>query len=141
MTADALGPVDADERVEVSVVIKPRRPLAELEARLDQPMSREEFAASYGADPEQLAKVAEFARAHHLRVVESSAPRRTVRLAGRAADMSAAFGVRLLRSRSEDGTEYRVPDGEVQLPAELAPIVEGVFGLDTRPIATHHDEC
>jgi len=136
VTADALGPVDPDERVEVSVILKPPRPLAELEARLDRPMSREEFAAAYGADPASLAAVATFAHKHRLRVVESSAPRRTVRLAGPAADMSAAFGVNLLRYRAADGNEYRAPDGQVRLPPELEPIVEGVFGLDTRPIAT-----
>ena len=53
---DALGPADPDERVEVSVIVKPRQPLGELQARA-QPMSREEFAASYGADPNDLARV------------------------------------------------------------------------------------
>jgi kumamolisin len=135
MAADVLGPVDPDERVEVSVILKPRRPLAELEARLDRPMSREEFASSYGADPDDLARVEAFARSYGLEVVESSQPRRTVRLAGRAADVGAAFGVRLHRYRLEDGTEYRAPDGSVRLPSDLEPLVEGVFGLDTRPVA------
>jgi kumamolisin len=124
-----------DERIEVSVIVRPRRPLAELDARLDRPMTREEFAASYGADPADLARVAAFAKQHGLEVVESSQPRRTVRLAGRAADVAAAFGVSLRRVRQADGTEYRAPDGPPQLPSELQGVVEGVFGLDTRPLA------
>jgi kumamolisin len=127
--------VDPDERVEVSLMLRPRRPLEELEARLGQPMSREEFAAAYGAAASDLEAVAKFAHAHGLEVVESSQPRRTVRVAGRAADISAAFGVALHNEALADGTQARVPDGAVQLPNEVAGIVEGVFGLDTRPVA------
>ena len=53
--SESHAPVDPNERIEISVMLKPRRPLEELEARLNQPgaavLSREEFAASYGADP------------------------------------------------------------------------------------------
>ena len=136
MQSDALGPVDPNERVEVSLMVRPRRPLGELEARLDKPMSREEFAASYGADPNDLASVERFAHEHGLEVIESSQPRRTVRLAGSAADIASAFGVALQRRRHPDGTEFRAPDGPVQVPAELQGVVEGVFGLDTRPAAS-----
>jgi len=124
-------------------MVRPRRPLEELEARLNQAapaqpqpyLSREEFAASYGADPADLAKVEAFARQHGLEVVESSPARRTVRLAGRAADISAAFGVDLQQHQDAEGITYRVPSAPPQLPAELKTIVEGVFGLDTHPIA------
>lgn len=119
-------PVDPNQRVEVSLIVRPRRSLNEMEARLGQPISREEFAAAYGADPSDLASVEKFAREHGLEVVESSQARRTVRLAGRAEDVAAAFGVTL----HEEGG-HRVPSGDAKLPPE----VEGVFGLDTRPIA------
>jgi kumamolisin len=135
MQPDALGPVNPDERVEVSLTLRSRRPLSELEARLDRPMTREEYAANYGADPSDIARVEAFAQQHKLDVVEASQPRRTVRLAGRSADMSVAFGVSMQRMRLDDGTEYRATDREVQVPSELSGVVEGVFGLDTRPIA------
>jgi kumamolisin len=135
MQPDALGPVNPDERVEVSLMLRSRRPVSDLEARLDRPMTREEFAASYGADPNDISRVEAFAQAHKLEVVEASQPRRTVRLAGRAADMSAAFAVSLQRMRLDDGTEYQSTDREVQVPSELSGAVEGIFGLDTRPIA------
>jgi kumamolisin len=135
MQPDALGPVNPDERVEVSLTLRSRRPLSELEARLDRPMTREEYAANYGADPDDIARVEAFAHQHRLDVVEASQPRRTVRLAGRTADMSTAFGVSLQRMRLDDGTEYRATDREVQVPSELSGVVEGIFGLDTRPIA------
>lgn len=135
MQSHALGPVDPDERVEVSLIVRPRRPLGELESRLDQPMSREAFAASYGAAPDDLARVEAFAVAHRLEVLETSAARRTVRLGGRAADVERAFGVRLQRWRLEDGTAFRMPDRPADVPDEVHGVVEGVFGLDTRPAA------
>jgi kumamolisin len=134
--SEAAGRVADDERVEVSVVLKPRQQLESIPA---QPLTREQYAAQYGAAPEALAAVEDFARKHGLEVVESSAARNTVRLAGRAADVSAAFGVSLSRFRGDDGAEYRAPTSEVQLPPELRDIVQGVFGLDTRPVARHYE--
>ena len=133
-----LSPVNPDERVEVSVIVRPRRPLEELDARLSQAqpyLSREEFAATYGADAQDLAKVETFAQKHRLKVIESSPARRTVRLAGRAADIATAFGVQLMLEQLTDGTTVRRPAGEIELPPELKDVVQGVFGLDTRPIA------
>jgi kumamolisin len=137
-----LGPVDPDERVEVSVIVRPRRPLEDLDARLGQGqpyLTREEFAASYGADPHDLAKVESFATEHGLEVVESSAARRTVRLVGRALDIAQAFGVQLFQERLSDGTTVRGYEGEISLPPELKDVVQGVFGLDTHPIARPRD--
>jgi kumamolisin len=132
--SESHAPVDPNERIEVSVTVRPRRPLEELEARLNQPaaepLSREDYAASFAAEPADVAKVEAFARQHSLQVVESSAARRTVRLAGTAADISSAFGVQLV----QDG-QFRGYTGEVQIPAELQGIVESVFGLDNHPVA------
>src|SRR3981081_2268418 len=133
------APVDPNERIEVSVMIRPRRPLAGLEARLNQPggviLSREEFAAGYGADPADVAKVEAFARQHGLEVVESSPARRTVRLAGTAADISSVVGGAFFQDTASAGGTVRGYTGSVQIPPELQGIGEGVFGLDTHPIA------
>jgi kumamolisin len=135
-----VGPVGPHARVEVSVLVRPRRPLAELEARLNQaspgpPLSREEFAASYAAAPNDIAGVEAFAREHGLQVVESSPERRTLGLAGTAADISAAFGVQLQQFRQADGSTFRGYSGPISVPATLNGIVQSVFGLDTRPAA------
>jgi len=68
-------------------------------------------------------------------VIESSPARRTVRLAGRAADVANAFGVRFVPKQSPDGNTFRGYEGEISLPGELQEVVQGVFGLDTRPVA------
>lgn len=117
--ARAIGPVDPNQSFEVSVVVR-RRPGAE-----------------YGADPADLAQVEAFAREHDLAVVESSQPRRTVVLSGRAEDLMNAFSVQLARYEHAGG-EYRGRTGAVHVPAELADVVEGVFGLDDRPQARPH---
>jgi len=51
--------------------------------------------------------------------------------------MAAAFDVRLQQYEHDGGT-YRGRNGPISVPAELAGIVEGVFGLDDRPQATPH---
>src|SRR5260370_27157277 len=127
-----MTPVDPDERIEVSVIVRPKRSLEDLDARLGQAqpyLSREEFAATYGADAQDLAKVEGFAREHALEVVESSAARRTLRLAGRALDIAQAFGVQLFQEQLPDGTTVRGYEGEISLPPELKDVIQGVFGL------------
>ena len=140
--AGPLGPVDPNERVEVSVVLRPQRSPEDLAAITDQvtagerpPLSREEYAAAFGADPAEVAAVERFAEAHQLQVVEASRARRTIRLAATAAALGAAFGVDLQRYRAADGTSFRAHSGPVRVPAELAGAVQAVLGFDTRPLA------
>jgi kumamolisin len=112
-------------------------------ALADQPpverryLSRDEYAAKHGAAPADIAKIRAFAKAHQLAVVEESAPRRTVVLAGTAAAVGAAFGV-TLRQFEHDGGTYRGRTGPITVPSDLAGVVEGVFGLDDRPQASPH---
>ena len=144
--AKAVGDVLPSERIEVSVRL--RAPAASrglgdggaLDDRLPaqrQYLSREEYASGHGADAADVGKVAAFAAAHQLVVVESAPARRTVVLSGTAAAMSAAFAVTLHQFEHDGGT-YRGRTGPISVPADLAGIVEGVFGLDNRPQATSH---
>ncbi len=50
--------------------------------------------------------------------------------------MEDAFKVRLSNYKDEKGKVFRGRTGEIKIPAELEGIVEGVFGLDNRVIAT-----
>ena len=144
--ARATGKITADERIEVSVLVRPasgQRDLADSEALGDKPpaqrhyLSRDEFAKRHGAAAADIAKVAEFAKAHGLAVVESNASRRTVVLSGTAAALSEAFGTTLQQFEHDGGT-YRGRTGTLSVPANLEGVVEGVFGLDNRPQATPH---
>jgi hypothetical protein len=141
--ARRVGSADLKETLSVSIRVRRRAdspPLPEnLNAspsvsRRKEVLSREDFAARYGADPADLEKVAQFARSNGLALDEISIPRRTVVVSGTVAQMNQAFGVELGKYDSPDGT-YRGREGNIHLPTSLTEIVEGVFGLDNRRMA------
>lgn len=135
---------DPKQRIEVTMRVRPRHTDAEWETRLMEMgskrprertyLSREELVARRGADPLDLAKVEAFAHAQHLTILEASLPKRTVRLSGTVAELEKAFGVKLKEYTSSEVT-YRGRTGPVFVPNELAEVVEGVFGLDNRPVS------
>jgi len=144
--AQSAGPAPDEERFEVTVRVRRKTPAAQLagpNAFADlapakrRYLSREDYADQHGADPADLAKVEDFARAHGLVVVERSVPRRSVFLAGTAAQFSAAFGIAIDQYEYEGGT-YRGRAGPITVPAELKDVIEGVFGIDNRPAARPH---
>ena len=141
-----VGAPDPNDQIQVSVRVRPRQPLPNLASGKEiagtslgerKYLSRAEFAAAYGADPADLAKIEAFAHRHNLTVVEVSAARRTVLLSGTVAAMSAAFGV-YLAQYEHNGARYRGRTGPVYIPQDLSGIVQGVFGLDNRPQARPH---
>ncbi len=141
-----VGPVRDDERVDVTVLVRSKSRLGAPGARdtsrdassaQRRYLTRDEHAAAYGADLADLASVASFAQDHGLAVVEQSVARRSIVLSGSAAAMKAAFQVELQQFRQE-GCTYRGRVGAISVPADLAEVIEGVFGLDNRPQARSH---
>jgi kumamolisin len=141
--AKILATADPNERLEVTVMVRRRKPLPSPATMGNQlPRQREyltpeKLDSEYGADPADLKKVEAFAQQHGLQVVESSEGRRSVILSGTVAAFEKAFGVQLHIYQHAHGT-YRGRTGPVHVPAELADIIEGVFGLDNRPFARPH---
>jgi kumamolisin len=129
-----------DDRLEVTVRLRPRTPLPDAKDMLRASaspmpvMSHEEFEARHGTTEKDFAAIRKFAKAHNLTVVRESSARRTAILGGTVEDFNAAFQVQLKTYAYPRGT-YRGRTGEVHIPAELGDIVEGVFGLDNRPVA------
>jgi len=139
-----ISPTNPQEIVQVTVRLCSRNkkplPVGDIGAlpphkRLYQ--SREEFAAANGATPADVAKIKSFASASKLTVVSVDPARRAVVLSGSVKALSAAFGVKLSQYKHPLGN-YRGRVGPVYLPAELAKVVEGVFGLDNRCMARPH---
>lgn len=127
----------SSQPVEATIVVRRQAAAPELDGLpggAARPMSREEAVRALGADPRHLQLVEQFVRAHGLEVTASSAPERSVRIVGTVARMEAAFGVKLRQSRS-GGRCYLCYDGPLMIPASLAGTIEGVLGLDQRPIA------
>jgi kumamolisin len=151
--AKVIGKADPEERIEITVALRPRSSGASIGARKAaaskamsaaaqlpeqrQYLSREAFAAQTGADPDDVAKVEAFAQEHKLTVVEASLSKRSIRLAGTIGDLATAFGVQLKKSRLGSRV-MRTRTGGISVPAELHDIVVGVFGLDDRPAARPH---
>lgn len=144
--ARLLGPADPAERLTVMVRMRRRPggpPLPDHAYWMGTPpgkrrfLTTDEFVANHGAAPEDLRRVAHFARRHGLTVAESSIAGRTVTLSGTVAQMSGAFAVEMGRYQTDEET-YRGRDGFVHVPGELADIILGVFGLDNRR-GGHHN--
>jgi kumamolisin len=139
------GPVDADERAEVTVVL--RSPTSEsdmsriLEEASAKPlaareyMNREQLFALRGAESSDIERVKDFAAAHHLTVTSVDAAARSVSIEGTLKNLEQAFGVALHKYEAE-GHVFRAASGPIHLPAEIAPAVTAVLGLDTRPAAS-----
>jgi kumamolisin len=98
-------------------------------------LSIDELEAEHGASAEDVAVLERFAGAHDLTVSAVNAGRRTVVLSGTLASLSAAFSTELRMHDTPSG-RFRMRTGPLYVPAELAGVVEGVFGLDDRPAAT-----
>ncbi|HUA98154.1 MAG TPA: S53 family peptidase [Terracidiphilus sp.] len=133
----AIGPSDPHQLIEISVVLKNRKPVQMPEN--GHILSHNEFARTYGADPAHIDKIRQFARDNNLQMLErgDETHRRTVVLAGTAAAMEKAFGIELTEFEHEHGS-HRGYTGSIQLPEDLAAIVTGIFGFDDRPVAHPH---
>ena len=100
-------------------------------------LTREEYAAQHGAAPEDIEKVAEFARHFGLVVTAMDSGRRSVFLSGTVAQYEQAFGTRIEQVEHEAGVTRR-RQGELTVPEEIADLVEGVFGIQDTPVARPH---
>jgi kumamolisin len=136
--ARAVGPIDPHQIIEVSLILKHRQELPKLTGS-EKRMTHSDYARTYGADPAHVDKIRQFAKDNNLQMLErgDEVLRRTITLAGTAAAMEKAFSVDLNEFDHPDGS-YRGHSGAIQMPEDLASIVTGVFGLDTRPVVHPH---
>jgi kumamolisin len=137
-------PVAPDETITVTVRLRPASP--EKASRIykrgprrrgAKPLTRAALAAMVGASATDAQTVEAFAHAAGLTVVQVDLPRRTVVLRGSAPAAQKAFGVTLQCVTTPQG-DFRQRTGTVTVPASLADVVTGVFGLDNRPQARTH---
>lgn len=101
-------------------------------------LSREEYAATYGATSADVDAVRSFAEDHGLTVGAVDLGRRSVELSGSVQALADAFGTTVALYRAPDGTVYRGREDALYVPADLDGVITGVFGLDERPQAQPH---
>ena len=134
------GAIAPSQILTVSVITR-RRNALDLNALGKRRLTHEEFESSYGALPSDFDSLREFAHTHGLTVDEtaSSLARRTLMLRGTAAKLEAAFGVKLnTYERTAPACQFHAYTGTVSVPNSMAPMIESVLGLDTRPVARPH---
>jgi kumamolisin len=136
--AQRIAPADLDEHLDVTIVLRPQQEVDFAALAQGTRLSREEFAGSRSAHPNDVEAVIRFALENGFQVARSSPNRRSVVLSGRAGDLQRAFGVQLGMYQTPDGLTYRGQTGPVNVPASLVDRVVAVEGLDARPQAKPH---
>ena len=136
---------DPDQRIKISLYAR-RNPhpsvqlLSEVQKLMTElPGKRRylndaEFNEIYGADQTDLDKIASWAQNNKLTVLEKNLAQRRVQVEGAIGDVSAVFEVQLNEYEHVTLGHFRGRKGLIYLSAEVAGLIEGVFGLDTRPV-------
>jgi kumamolisin len=137
----AAGPVDLSEIVSLTIrvrsagdpmdLVQRAHELGRLPVAERRYLTHAELAEQHGAAEADLDAVARFALRHGLAVVRRSAVERSVVVNGPLRDLVAAFHADVGMYHHSTGV-YRGRRGELEVPDELAGIVTGVFGFDTR---------
>jgi kumamolisin len=143
------GPVDPNEISSLTVRLRSRGDPKQLVSKAyelaRQPLSQKQYlthtdlADQHGAAPADLETIEQFAQTHNLVVTRRNPAARSLVLQGRLGDLLDAFHADIQMYHHSTGT-YRGRRGEVLVPQELAPLITGVFGFDTRRRhrAPHH---
>ena len=99
-------------------------------------VSRDEWAAAYGAADTDVDLVRSFARQYGLDVTEVEPGRRAVKLRGTVDEVARAFGVsEMALFEHPTAGPYRGRQGPLTIPRDLDGVITGVFGIDERPQA------
>jgi len=138
--ARQLGPAAPDTPLRLTVQLYPRDPAA-LTAKIETPgytpYNRDEFARAHAPSDEDVATVRQYLEAHGLSVATVSPDRRSLGVTGPVSAAEGAFNTTLY-AYERDGRRFHARTGHLQAPRAVAPLIEGVFGLDTRPFARPH---
>lgn len=89
----------------------------------------------FGPDAKSVETLNTFAQTHNLNVLSVNKQTGWVELSGKAGDFSKAFDTKLGDYLHADGTTFRGRSGTLSVPEHLAPEIEGVYGMDSRPQA------
>jgi kumamolisin len=126
--------------IELTLGVRRLKPLPDLSA-LDPKrpgersyMTRARLRDEYGSDPAAVAKIEKFAADHHLVVTRDERASARLGLAGTAANVGAAFGVKLLDYSHPKLGDFHARTGPVTLPADVADAITGVFGLNNHRV-------
>ena len=96
-------------------------------------LTAEQYAQQFGVAPEDIAKISEWLRAHGFTVGAPSPSRMTIDFSGTAGQVLEAFGTEI-HALDVKGERHIANVRDPQIPAALAPAIEGIVSLnDFRP--------
>ncbi len=132
-----IGPVPIDQRIEVSIYLRPRDQHQTQQTALTGSIDQRRLQLAQqraSAHRDDFRRVEEFISEHGLSVVSIDPARRLLRASGTPACMESAFGAKL-GLYEENGSTYRARTGTLEVPQDLHGLVESVLGIDGRPVA------
>ncbi|HWF52052.1 MAG TPA: S53 family peptidase [Solirubrobacteraceae bacterium] len=140
-----VGDPKPQSTVEVTIYLRAATPLDWVDEEARRPpnerriLSREELAGAHGARPEDVDAVRAFAKEYGLEVAEVDLARRSMVLRGPLDAVARAFGAQVVGTfQHPTKGVYRGRQGPLTVPASLAGVITGVFGIDGRPQARAH---
>jgi len=128
------GVLDRTQAIDITVRIRRKKSL-EAQLKSGERYTHANYEKQFGASQKDATRIEAFAQQFHLSTVDIDLARRSVILRGTIENMEAAFGTKLDSSTDEQGNPIRIREGEIFIPASLKDIIEGIFGLDNRPVA------
>jgi kumamolisin len=129
-----LSTINTNESIEVTIRIRRKKSIEPLLKNAKR-YTHEDYEKEFGASQSDIDLIEKFASDNHLSVSNIDYARRTVILKGKIKYFESAFQVHL-SNYEQNGTVFRGRTGTICIPIQLASIIEGVFGLDNRPVAT-----
>jgi kumamolisin len=142
--ATPAGAIDENEPLELTVVTRRAASLPREANGAPVRLTREQLRDRHGSDPADHGLVAQVLSGIDpaIQVIASDPGSRRLRVAGPAGALARAFGTQLslVTSPGPSGepVTHRYRTGSLQVPAELAGVIEAVLGLDNRPQAVPH---
>jgi hypothetical protein len=135
--AKKAGACDPNEQMQVTIVLRERQPKSQHPSVADlvasgERISRTEYEARYGADPQDIKTVEAFAKAHGLPVKQTNPFARSVSLDGTAGAFAEAFQVELSMYEIPGGS-YRGRTGALSIPT-IVPRPPLIFVSPQRPL-------
>ncbi|WP_051978712.1 S53 family peptidase [Edaphobacter aggregans] len=128
--ADHAGAIDPDQPLAVTLLLTRRKPLAHSGRQL----TRDDIEQHHSVAPADAARVRAFASRHGLSYTPHIRHHATATLTGPAHAIARAFRINLVHFDHPD-CRYLAPTNTPTIPSSIEPVVEAIFGLQTRPAA------